>query len=47
MIRFVMALYILAANGFAVPDTVWTISWVMFGITVICAAVKAFDKFAK
>lgn len=40
MIRFVMCLYILAANGFVVPEAVWAISWVMLGITTICAAVK-------
>lgn len=47
MIRFIMALYILAVNGFAVPDAVWVISWVMLGITCISAAAKAFTNLAK
>ena len=47
MIRFIMGLYILAANGLAIPDAVWIISWVMFGITCICAAAKAFTKLAE
>lgn len=28
MIRFILGLYILAANGIAIPDAVWVISWI-------------------
>lgn len=44
MIRFVMCLYILTANGFAVPDAVWSISWVMLGIMTVCAAAKVIKE---
>lgn len=47
MIRFIMALYIIAENGLAIPETVWTISWVMLGITCIVLAAKAFAELVK
>ena len=44
MVRFILCLYILAANGFVIPDPIWTISWVWFGVACVCAAAKALKE---
>lgn len=47
MVIFILALYIIAANGFAIPDAVWTISWVAFGLAVMKAIIETIDKYTK
>ena len=44
MAMFIMGLYILAANGFVIPDPIWTISWVLLGFTCFCAVAKALKE---
>lgn len=40
MITFILLLYVLAANGFVIPEAIWTISWVLFATTSFAQILK-------
>ncbi len=44
MIKFILALYIIGANGFVIPAAVWTVAWVACGLAGLGALIKIIGK---